>query len=39
MGALSNERIAYFNGNYVPEKEVLVPFATAAGSLAMALST
>jgi branched-chain amino acid aminotransferase len=26
MNTLSNERIAYFNGNYVPESEVLVPF-------------
>ena len=26
MNALSNERIAYFNGNYVPESEVRVPF-------------
>jgi branched-chain amino acid aminotransferase len=26
MTSLSNERIAYFNGKYVPESEVLVPF-------------
>ena len=26
MSARSNERIAYFNGKYVPEREVLVPF-------------
>ncbi len=26
MTRLSNERIAYFNGNYVPESQVLVPF-------------
>lgn len=26
MNSLSNERIAYFNGNYVPESEVRVPF-------------
>lgn len=26
MSARSNERIAYFNGRYVPESEVLVPF-------------
>jgi branched-chain amino acid aminotransferase len=26
MSTLSNERIAYFNGKYVPESEVLVPF-------------
>ncbi len=26
MTSLSNERIAYFNGKYVPEREVLVPF-------------
>ena len=26
MNALSNERIAYFNGSYVPESEVRVPF-------------
>jgi branched-chain amino acid aminotransferase len=26
MNALSNERIAYFNGKYVPESEVRVPF-------------
>lgn len=26
MAGLSNERIAYFNGEYVPESEVLIPF-------------
>jgi branched-chain amino acid aminotransferase len=26
MSSLSNERIAYFNGKYVPESEVRVPF-------------
>jgi branched-chain amino acid aminotransferase len=26
MTALSNQRIAYFNGKYVPEREVVIPF-------------
>lgn len=26
MRSLSNQRIAYFNGNYVPERDVVVPF-------------
>ena len=26
MPALSNQRIAYFNGNYVPEDQVMVSF-------------
>src|SRR5262249_55189813 len=26
MTALANQRIAYFNGNYVPEREVVIPW-------------
>ena len=26
MAQLANERIAYFNGEYVPESQVLIPF-------------
>jgi branched-chain amino acid aminotransferase len=26
MAALANERIAWFNGRFMPEREVLVPF-------------
>ena len=26
MSALSNQRVAYFNGKIVPEREVVIPF-------------
>ena len=26
MNALSNQRVAYFNGKIVPEREVVIPF-------------
>ncbi len=30
MSALSNQRVAYFNGKIVPEREVVIPFPDAA---------
>ena len=39
MSERANERVAWFNGEFMPEREVRIPFRDRAGSTATAAST
>ena len=39
MAIRGNERVAWFNGEFMPESQVRIPFRNSSGSMAMAAST